>query len=720
MPSGKRKKPTYYAVQQGRTKGVYTTWEECAKQVQGFKGNVYKGFETFRQAEAFVVRGGVDDDDHVDHVAKENSNNRDDDHHSNNNNNSSSNINGNSKPIYSLVSQRLMTKMGHEEGQGLGKDHQGITSPVKPQRRLKGRQQHRNHQHRHHEQQQDKLGVGFVTAADKAASSMSTEQQLNDRQRHALEAAKKGQNVFLTGPAGTGKSVVLKHVMKYLEQTYQDHEWATVAPTGMTAVALGGQTLHSFAGCGIPETQQDFQRVWKERKRWRNIKVLLLDEVSLLAGEFLDHLSDVVCDIRGTDRDRPLGGIQLFVCGDFLQLPPIPKSLRDVRAMVATGRVPYDGIVQHRGFAFHAKLWANAAFEHVALTQVFRQQTNRDLIRVLHDIRQGRVSDEAVRFLRQCQRPLPPTRNGIRATQLYAQNVNVNRENHEELRRLPGAARTFVAQDSVRAAPDHAVNERRRAERVLRECTFWKNCQADRRLTLKVDAQVMLLKNRPTGSGLVNGSRGKVIGFSTEKQWKNRANNHNNNNDSNQKNESETKKPKKSVASGASNEEAINVDSSSDDDDDDDDGQDIGDEEEVKMSPDIVKKKDKTVEDDKVLYPIVEFLNGARELIVPQVFDCRLSGVGVSSRTALPLKLAWAVTIQKSQGLTLDFVKVDLKGIFAQAQAYVALSRASSVEGLELCNFNPRLVRANPEALSFYQNPHQTFPCWNTLGSDRR
>jgi len=112
----------------------------------------------------------------------------------------------------------------------------------------------------------------------------------------------------------------------------------------------------------------------------------------------------------------------------------------------------------------------------------------------------------------------------------------------------------------------------------------------------------------------------------------------------------------------------------------------------------------------KMWYPVVAFHNGQRKIIGPFKFSSRLVGIGESIRATIPLKLAWTINIHKSQGMTLDYVKVHLKGAFAKGQAYVALIRASRKDGLELGYFHLSRVRANSRALIFYENPNALFP----------
>lgn len=115
---------------------------------------------------------------------------------------------------------------------------------------------------------------------------------------------------------------------------------------------------------------------------------------------------------------------------------------------------------------------------------------------------------------------------------------------------------------------------------------------------------------------------------------------------------------------------------------------------------------------NEVFYPKVRFKNGATLVIGFTQFTSRLAGIGDCIRRAIPLKLAWAITVHKSQGMSLDFVKIDLDGVFSHGQAYVALSRARDENSLELKNFSQRLVTADGCALDFYCNPKADIPTW--------
>jgi ATP-dependent DNA helicase PIF1 len=214
------------------------------------------------------------------------------------------------------------------------------------------------------------------------------------------------------------------------------------------------------------------------------------------------------------------------------------------------------------------------------------------------------------------------------------------RENLSEINKLTGETYTYGSLDTV----EREKGTGKWVEKQLKANQFFKNCIAEDDLQLKVGAQVMLVKNEARGSKLVNGSRGKVVGF------------------------------QKAVAA------------------------------QENLLPGVKE------------YPVVQFVNGIKKVILPTTFESRLVGLGTCTRLAIPLKLAWAITTHKSQGMTLDYVIADVGAVFAEAQAYVALSRASDENGLELRHFKANKVRANPMALAFYNDPSMSFPCWDGSG----
>jgi ATP-dependent DNA helicase PIF1 len=471
---------------------------------------------------------------------------------------------------------------------------------------------------------------------------------LSDEQALALDLIREGRNVFLTGVAGTGKSLVLKKALEYVKETYEHNEYVAVAPTGSTAIALEGQTVHSFAGIGIPKIYTDFRKMKsnkKIKKRWENLKILVLDEVSMVSGEFFDSLSRVVSDIR--NDPRPFGGIQLIVCGDFLQLSPIAprkweveQNMNGIREKegLETREEAWSWLFLNRGFCFQSEAWSKSAFEVVELKHVFRQ-SNRNFVNILRDIRVGSVTPDTVRYLREnCERPLPPNKFGVQPTILHSKNVNVGKENLVDLEKLSGHTVIYEAFDEV----EREKGVGKWVEKKLFDSSFFKSCTAEKHLQLKIGAQVMLIKNLGHNSMLTNGSRGTVVGFRTVKR---------------------------------------STDAAS-------------------LLPGVTS------------YPVVRFKNGLQRVITPQKFQSRIFGMGTCTRTAIPIKLAWAITTHKAQGLTLDYVIADVGQVFAEAQLYVALSRVSDETGLELRNFSEKRVKANPLALRFHNDPSRNFPFW--------
>jgi ATP-dependent DNA helicase PIF1 len=504
--------------------------------------------------------------------------------------------------------------------------------------------------------QDERTARGGTSVRISPSDGTTTSLTMSEEQEQALEYIRRGENVFVTGVAGTGKSMVLKAALDYLSNALRPNQYVAVAPTGAAAVAVEGQTIHSFASIGIPKTYKDFEKSKRNKataKHWRALKVLVIDEVSMVSGEFFDLLSAVVSDIR--NDPRPFGGIQLVVCGDFLQLSPIAPPKAEVSQIIEgmmegrqhdpeeEGRIK-DLLFLNRGFCFQSLAWKEAQFKVMELETVFRQH-NREFIDALQDIRKGRVTQQTMNYLRQnCERPLPPIDEyGIRPTLLHSTNVNVNRENLVDLNRLPGETIVYKAIDEVEV--EKGVGKW--AVKPLQNSQFFRTCIAEGELQLKVNAQVMLIKNLNQGSKLVNGSRGTVVGFRT-----------------------------------------------------------------INASPNSKKAETLHLLPGVDRYPVVQFVNGLRQVVTPQKFQSRLVGMGACTRTAIPLKLAWAITTHKAQGLTLDFVIADVGQVFAEAQLYVALSRASDAKGLELRNFSKNRVRANPLAIMFYEDPMQDLPYW--------
>ncbi|KAM4552500.1 ATP-dependent DNA helicase PIF1 isoform 2-T2 [Odontesthes bonariensis] len=406
--------------------------------------------------------------------------------------------------------------------------------------------------------------------------------KLNKDQAAVLSAVLSGKNVFFTGSAGTGKSFLLKRIMGSLPPK---STFAT-ASTGVAACHIGGTTLHNFAGIGSGSAPLEQCIELAQRpgvlQHWTSCRHLIIDEISMVEAQFFDKLESIARSVKRSNQ--PFGGIQLIVCGDFLQLPPVSKGK------------------EKAGFCFQARSWRKVIQVSMELTEV-RRQTDQIFISLLQAVRVGRVTEEVTaKLMKSAYHQIE--KDDILATRLCTHKDDVELTNKNKLQQLPGSVHVFEALDS-----DPELGK-----------TIDAHSPVSSQIQLKVGAQVMLTKNLDVPRGLVNGARGVVVAFQSEQSG----------------------------------------------------------------------------------LPRVRFLCGVTEVIKPERWVFKSGGGIHLSRRQLPLKLAWAISVHKSQGMTLDCVEISLARVFESGQAYVALSRAKSLEGLRVMDFDPRVVRADPDVLLFY------------------
>jgi ATP-dependent DNA helicase PIF1 len=221
-----------------------------------------------------------------------------------------------------------------------------------------------------------------------AALSLDPPPELNQAQLEAKEKVLRGESVFVTGPGGTGKTVLLRDVCDELER--RGRVVAVTASTGIAAVAIGGTTLHAVLGCGAPSLTSDFAHVRPpDKKRLRSLHVLVIDEISMVSGEFLDRADERLREVRGVP-DVPFGGVQLLAIGDFLQLPPVSQV--SARQKSRKGFCP--ALFLNRGYAFQARVWQELDVATVRLEEVFRQ-TDRAFVEQLGVLRLGQMRGAA-------------------------------------------------------------------------------------------------------------------------------------------------------------------------------------------------------------------------------------------------------------------------------------------------------------------------------------
>lgn len=452
-------------------------------------------------------------------------------------------------------------------------------------------------------------------------------------QETALDILKLGHSVYLTGAAGSGKTYVLNQYIKYLRDA--GIEVAITASTGIAATHMGGVTIHAWSGIGIRKVlhEADIASLMEKQhliKRFQKTKVLIIDEVSMLHHTQLDMLDRILRAFRNSDA--PFGGIQVVLCGDFFQLPPVSK-MGEPRAK----------------FIYHSQVWRVAKCKICYLEEQHRQKDD-DMLQVLNDIRNNDVGVRTIDILK--QRFISPTimqsvgigdsfegidevyaeyteetveviedeADGVNefgetkspntqsyniqstATRLFTHNIDVDEINDQYLDQLETEEYEYLMEETGK---DHLVE------------TLKKSCLAPEILRLKVGAKVMFVKNN-FEEGYVNGTTGTVT---------------------------------------------------------------------------------KLTEDGPTI-TISQHDNQKKEIMPPlETWSIDEDGKVKASISQFPLRLAWAITIHKSQGMSLDAVEVDLSKSFEKGMGYVALSRARTLEGLTILGLNDMSLQVNDEII---------------------
>lgn len=539
---------------------------------------------------------------------------------------------------------------------------------------------------------------------------------LSREQEYVRQLAMEGKSMFFTGSAGTGKSVLLRQIMKDLKDRHGPKTVAVTASTGLSAYNIGGITVHSFAGIGLGngDLANLIEKVKRNRKvlqRWRDTKALIIDEISMIDGRLFDNLDAIARAVRRRQRHLPFGGIQVIVCGDFYQLPPVSK------AIISNDGTEYK---EQAVFAFESLAWREALSSSIILKEVFRQKGDQTFVDMLNDLRHGHVSEEADTEFRRLSRPLVCPL-GLVPTELYATRREVENANNMKLLRLGGMARVYEARDGGTLPP--AVRN-----------AWISNFLAPKKLFLKENAQVMCIKNYD--DTLVNGSLGRVKAFVDRDTYLCRKIMEENSELPLSQIKKIFAKHKVAYSLSQQSQEEVLIDDITDEmleaaprpldsvfdflheDKNFEDvlgikeGADDSAEEIVRQNKrrklDFISQVEKMAQGE--MYPLVEFaspdgLSSRTVLIEPERWDVTDEETEevLVSRLQLPLMLAWAMSIHKSQGQTLPKVKVDLSRIFENGHAYVALSRAVSREGLQVVNFRADRVRTHEVVEQFYE-----------------
>ncbi len=427
---------------------------------------------------------------------------------------------------------------------------------------------------------------------------------INPEFREALALIETGQNVFLTGRAGTGKSTFLRHLR---EQT--DKKVAVLAPTGVAALNVQGQTVHSFCRFKPHVTISDLRdlRLDDSQNLYKQLDLVIIDEISMVRADLLDCV-DRFLRLNGKRKNRPFGGLQVLFIGDLYQLPPV---VRPEERHIFTGH--YDG-----PYFFQAKVMEDLPLELVELKTVYRQQ-DADFIELLNGIRQNQLHADQLAVLNgQVSRGAGETEFVISEDFCYAITLTTTNAKSEEL----NAAK-------LAALPGRVVQ----VAGVLSGNFGQGNLPTGELLELKPRSQIMMLNNDNQGRW-VNGSIGQIRRIEESK-----------------------------------------------------DG----------ITKLVVRLDEgRTVEVEPFTWEMTQLrLDGGI-----------ISAEPVGSFTQFPLKLAWAVTIHKSQGKTFDRVTIDLgRGAFAHGQTYVALSRCRTLAGIRLVSpVHMRDIQTDPRIDHFFRH----------------
>lgn len=301
---------------------------------------------------------------------------------------------------------------------------------------------------------------------------------LNYKQSIALDHLENRNNIFLTGPSGTGKSTLIK---LYKKKFGNSRKIAITSTTGISALLIGGTTLHSYLGIGLGQSSVEslHRKISKSqylKKRWKELDSLVIDEVSMLSPELFDKLETLARLIR--KNNKPFGGIHLVLTGDFLQLP----------------------VVKNDKFCFEAQTWSKCIHHIIYLDQIERQK-DTEFQRCLNHLRIGDVNEEVKTILRSRENVELKNDKGILPTIIHTVNSDVDYVNRLELAKL-------AHQDIY----EYELETKVFAEGVDPE-KYIKGCNAPVYLQLCIGAQVMLLTNLDLERELANGSRGVIIGF---------------------------------------------------------------------------------------------------------------------------------------------------------------------------------------------------------------
>ena len=424
----------------------------------------------------------------------------------------------------------------------------------------------------------------------------------------AIELVRKGQSFFITGKAGTGKTMLLKKIVQ--ECRARGKNIAVTAPTGIAAKNAEGKTLHSMFGLKtfvfIPGQTRRWYHLDSAKERIiKNLDILIIDEISMVRCDVLDMVDHSLRRIKG--NRKPFGGIQVIFFGDLFQLPPVVTEQEE--------ELLYKHYEKNSPYFFSSDVIKKNPFPVLELEKVHRQ-ADEEFVKILNNIREGNYypSDRATLN----KRYKPGYEPSEKEPSIYLRTLNrkVDAHNYSKLNKLPGEPNKFWA--------------------IVKDVFPENLYPTENPLKLKVGAKVMLIRNDNDNYKFVNGTQGIISSIFDEE-----------------------------IRVKTVDGDLISIEQSK-----------------WELYDYIFNEETKTID------PIV-----------------------VGSFTQYPIKLAWAVTIHKSQGMTFDKAIIDARRSFAPGQVYVALSRCRSLEGLTLTSrITEDDIMVDPKVLSYMSEVEKIIP----------
>lgn len=434
---------------------------------------------------------------------------------------------------------------------------------------------------------------------------------LTKKQSIVLNKFANGDNIFITGPGGCGKSFLINEMVTIAKQ--QKKIFSVTATTGCAAVLLGNnaKTINSWGGIGLANKDHDQvvrQVLTNKRKRtaWKSTDILIIDEVSMLSKKVFDILDTIGREVRNCKK--PFGGIQVVFSGDFYQLPPVGD---------------YD--VESKAFCFESSTWKETFQENqICLKKIFRQSGDDTFKKILNQIRKGIISKDSHDILNSCVNK--ENKSDILPVKLYPRKNIVDSINKKYNDELKGKCyeygikmfETLTDRGNSKTIVRTEINDSGNKDKLI-QANSLKQIEP---LMLKKGSQVMCVVNLDMESEqqICNGSCGTVVDFS--------------------------------------------------------------------------------VADN----PIVKFHNGRTLEMFKYSRKVEYEEKAYEYEMT-PLILSWAMTIHKSQGVSLDIAEIDIgSDIFECGQTYVALSRVKSLDGLYLTSFDVNKIKIKSKVKQFYES----------------